>query len=91
VAFTGRISYNRTCNPRRAHCHAASQPAKPAPIILIRCIKKHYTAKDAKGAKKGKTKSKNFGRELTQMNTNQKSAIKKYFLISYLFFLLLWP
>jgi hypothetical protein len=35
VDLMGRISYNSTSMPRRAHCHAASQPASPAPMILI--------------------------------------------------------
>ncbi len=34
VDRTGRISNNSTSMPRRAHCHAASLPARPAPTIL---------------------------------------------------------
>src|SRR5580693_865758 len=34
VERTGRISNNSTSTPRLAHCHAASDPANPAPIIL---------------------------------------------------------
>src|SRR5262249_27202983 len=34
VDFSGRISYSSTAMPRRAHCQAASQPARPAPIIF---------------------------------------------------------
>jgi hypothetical protein len=29
----GRISNNSTATPRRAHCHAASDPASPAPMM----------------------------------------------------------
>ena len=35
VERTGRISHNSTSTPRRAHCHAASEPANPAPMILM--------------------------------------------------------
>jgi hypothetical protein len=35
VARPGRISHNSTSTPRRAHCHAASEPANPAPMILM--------------------------------------------------------
>src|SRR5271165_1957563 len=35
VERTGRISYNSTGTPRRAHCHAASDPASPAPIMRM--------------------------------------------------------
>ncbi len=33
VLRTGRISNSSTATPRRAHCHAASDPARPAPMI----------------------------------------------------------
>jgi hypothetical protein len=33
VDRSGRISNNSTSAPRRAHCHAASDPANPAPIM----------------------------------------------------------
>src|SRR5205085_3563269 len=36
VVRIGRISNRSTDMPRRAHCHAASVPASPAPIIRIR-------------------------------------------------------
>jgi hypothetical protein len=39
VERNGRISKSSTSNPRRAHCHAASDPAKPAPIILMIAIR----------------------------------------------------
>ena len=32
--FTGRISYKSTATPRLASCHAASEPANPAPITV---------------------------------------------------------
>src|SRR6185369_37202 len=32
VERTGRISHSSTATLRRAHCHAASEPARPAPI-----------------------------------------------------------
>ncbi len=38
VERTGRISNNSTSKPRRAHCHAASDPASPAPMILMIAI-----------------------------------------------------
>src|SRR5436190_8087489 len=43
VERTGRISYRSTGTPRRAHCHAASEPANPAPIIRILLIKSLFT------------------------------------------------
>ena len=33
VCRTGRISYSSAGTPRRAHCHAASDPASPAPMM----------------------------------------------------------
>ena len=38
VVRTGRISNSSTSCPRQAHCHAASDPARPAPIILMTAI-----------------------------------------------------
>ena len=35
VERTGRISYKSTATPRRAHCHAASEPASPAPMMRM--------------------------------------------------------
>ena len=35
VDRNGRISKSSTAMPRRAHCHAASEPASPAPTILM--------------------------------------------------------
>ena len=32
--FSGFISYSRTATPRIASCHAASAPARPAPITF---------------------------------------------------------
>ena len=34
VSRSGFISINVTSTPRRAACHAASQPARPAPITV---------------------------------------------------------
>ena len=42
VERTGRISNNSTSSPRRAHCHAASVPASPAPMILIQVILNYF-------------------------------------------------
>jgi hypothetical protein len=36
VERTGRISWSSTATPLLAHCHAASDPANPAPMIWIR-------------------------------------------------------
>ena len=38
VGFCGRISYRRTLMPSAANCRAASEPAKPAPIMLTTVI-----------------------------------------------------
>src|SRR5215475_1666538 len=42
VDRTGRISNNSTSTPRRAHCHAASDPASPAPTILMVAIQQLF-------------------------------------------------
>ena len=42
VILSGLISYKRTFTPNLAACHAASQPARPPPIISISSFMMSY-------------------------------------------------
>jgi hypothetical protein len=46
VERTGRISESSTGTPRRAHCHAASDPANPAPMIRTEVIEEELRIPD---------------------------------------------